>query len=187
MKSVLVNLLILLTLVLCGFNALQWSREAKLHGRVEDLGRDLSRKTTEIQDLQQLVKTHQDEIQRLEDIRQNFNAIVQSNRTVITRLEEQADSLRRESEIQSAKAAQVEQYKTAYEAANRNVGEANKVIETLNQNLKSLADDRNQVVERFNKLAGDYKTLGDDYAKVLGMYTNLVAEVNAANARNSRR
>ena len=37
---------------------------------------------------------------------------------------------------------------------------------------------------RFNKLAVDYKTLGEDYQKVYGMYTNLVAQVQAENEKN---
>lgn len=187
MKSALVNLLIVFSLVLCGFNAYQWFREAKLHGRVEDLGQQIYKKSGEIQDLQQMVKVHQEEIKRLEHIRENFNAIVKSNRLVITQLEEQSDKFRRDAQIQAAKAAQVEQYKAAYEKANEGITKANEVIQTQNQSMKTMADERNQFVERYNKLAGDYKTLSDDYMKVLGMYTNLVAEVNAANAKNARR
>ena len=52
--------------------------------------------------------------------------------------------------------------------------------------MKGLANERNQFVERYNKLAVDYKSLGDDYHKVLGMYTNLVAQVQAANEKNKR-
>lgn len=187
MKSVLVNLLIVFSLVLCGFNALQWFREAKLHEKVADLGQQIYRKSTEMRDLEQTVKFHQEEIKRLEHIRENFNSIVKSNRLVITQLEEQSEKFRRDAQIQAARAAQVEQYKAAYEKANEGIVKANEVIQTQNQAMKTMADDRNQFVERFNKLAGDYKTLGDDYQKVLGMYTNLVAEVNAANAKNARR
>jgi len=187
MKSLLVNLLVAFSLILCGFNAYQWFREAKLHGRVEDLGNQIFRKSGEIQDLQQSVKIHEDEIKRLENIRENFNSIVKSNRTVITQLEEQSEKFRRDAQIQAAKAAQVDQYKTAYEKANEGIKKANDVIQLQNEKMKGLADERNQFVERFNKLALDYKTLGEDYQKVLGMYTNLVAEVNAANAKNSKR
>ncbi|MGE3312731.1 MAG: hypothetical protein AB7O66_22405 [Limisphaerales bacterium] len=187
MKSLLVNLLIVLSLVLCGFNTLQWYREAKLHGRLEDLGEQLFKKSTEIQELQQTVQFHQDEIKRLENIRENFNDLVSSNRLVITTLEEEAQNLRRDVQVQTAKAAQVDQYKTAYEKANEGIVKANAVITEQNEKLKSLADDRNQFVERFNKLAVDYKTLAADYEKVLGLYTNLVAQVNASNERNARR
>ncbi len=187
MKSLLVNLLIVLSLVLCGFNTLQWYREAKLHGRLEDLGEQLFKKNSEIQDIQQTVQIHQDEIKRLENIRENFNALVTSNRLVINALEEQSEKIKRDAQVQAAKAAQVDQYKTAYEKANEGIVKANEVITEQNEKLKSLADDRNQFVERFNKLAVDYKTLAADYEKVLGLYTNLVAQVNASNERNSRR
>lgn len=187
MKSLLVNLLVVLSLILCSFNAIQWFREAKLHGRVEDLGSQIFKKSTEIQDLQQSVKIHQDEIQRLEGIRENFNSLVKSNRLVIAALEEQSEKFRRDAQIQAAKAAQVEQYKAAYEKANEGIVKANEVIQTQNEKMKSMADDRNQFVERYNKLALDYKSLGEDYQKVLGMYTNLVAQVQAANEKNARR
>jgi hypothetical protein len=53
--------------------------------------------------------------------------------------------------------------------------------------VKQLADERNEAVTRLNKLAGEYNSLGDDYRKVLGMYTNLVADVKAANEKNTRK
>jgi len=187
MKSLLVNLLVALSLVLCSFNAYQWFREAKLHGRLEDLGSQLYKKSGEIQELQQSVKIHEDEIKRLEGIRENFNSLVKSNRLVITALEEQSEKFRRDAQIQAAKAAQVDQYKAAYEKANEGIVKANEVINTQNNRMKDLADEQNKIVGNYNKLAADYKSLGDDYQKVLGMYTNLVAQVNAANEKNAKR
>jgi len=187
MKSLLVNLLVVLSLVLCSFNAIQWFREAKLHGRLEDLGNQIFKKSGEIQNLQQTVQIHQDEIKRLENIRENFNSLVKSNRLVINALEEQSETFRRDAQIQAAKAAQVEQYKTAYEKANEGIIKGNEVIQQQNERMKGLAEERNQFVERFNKLAVDYKSLAEDYQKVLGMYTNLVAQVNAANDKNAKR
>lgn len=187
MKSLLVNVLVVLSLVLCSFNALQWFREAKLHGRVEDLNNQIFKKSGEIQELQQSIKINHDEIKRLEGIRENFNSMVKSNRVAIAELEEQTSKLRRDLDIQTAKAGQVEQYKAAYEKANEGVKKANEIITLQNDKMKGLADERNQFVERFNKLASDYKTLGEDYQKVYGLYTNLVAEVQAANEKNSKR
>lgn len=186
MKALLVNLLVALSLILCSFNAVQWYREAKLHGRLEDLGSQIYKKSSDIQELHQTVKVHQDEISRLENIRENFNSLVKSNRAVINLLEEQSENFRRDAQVQAAKAAQVEQYKAAYEQANEGVKKANEVITLQNEKMKGLANERNQFVERYNKLAVDYKSLGDDYHKVLGMYTNLVAQVQAANEKNKR-
>jgi chromosome segregation ATPase len=187
MKPLLVNLLVVLSLVLCSFNAIQWFREAKLHGQIQTLGSDIFKKSGEIQSLQQTVQIHQDEIKRLENIRENFNSLVKSNRLVINALEEQSEKFRRDAQVQAAKAAQVEQYKTAYEKANEGIVKANEVIQQQNERMKGLAEERNQFVERSNKLTLDYKSLAEDYQKVLGMYTNLVAQVNAANEKNAKR
>jgi chromosome segregation ATPase len=187
MKSFLVNLLVVLSLILCSFNAYQWFREAKLHGQIQGLGADIFKKSGEIQNLQQTVQVHQEEIKRLENIRENFNALVKSNRLIINTLEEQTEKLRHDVQIQTAKAAQVDQYKTAYEKANEGIVKANEVIQQQNERMKGLAEERNQFVERSNKLTLDYKSLAEDYQKVLGLYTNLVAQVNAANEKNSRR
>lgn len=187
MKAFLVNLLIALSVALCAFNGVQWYREAKLHGEKQTLAADIYRKSGEIQNLQQTVKVNLEEIKRLEGIREVLGTTIKSNRLMIAAVEEERDKFRQDARIQAAKAAQVEQYKAAYEKANEGITKANEVIQTQNQSMKTMADERNQFVERYNKLAGDYKTLGDDYMKVLGMYTNLVAEVNAANAKNARR
>jgi septal ring factor EnvC (AmiA/AmiB activator) len=160
MKAVLVNLLIVLSLGLCAFNAVQWHREAKLRGRIEAMASEAQRQSDEIQNLQLSLKVSSEEIQRLEALRDSVGSTLQSNRALIARLEAEADQLRADAQLQAA------------------------IILSQNEKLKQLADERNDIVTRFNKLAADYKSLGDDYAKVLGMYTNLVAEVEAANRRN---
>lgn len=184
MKAVLVNLLIVLSLGLCAFNAVQWHREAKLRGRIEAMASEAQRQSDEIQNLQLSLKVSSEEIQRLEALRDSVGSTLQSNRALIARLEAEADQLRADAQLQAAKAEQADQYREAFEKANENVRKQNEIILSQNEKLKQLADERNDIVTRFNKLAADYKSLGDDYAKVLGMYTNLVAEVEAANRRN---
>lgn len=184
MKAFLVNLLVALSIALCAFNAVQWYREAKLHGRVEALGGDIYRKSAEIQALQQTIKLNNDEIKRIDGIREHLVETVKSNRTVIAEIETERDKFRKDAIFQKAKADQGEVYKEAFEKANENIKKQNETIVTQNEKMKQLADERNEMVGRFNKLATDYKTLGDDYHKVFGMYTNLVAQVQAENEKN---
>lgn len=186
MKSFLVNLLVGLSLVLCGFNGYQWYREAKLHGRMEALGSDLYQKSEEIQSLKQSLSVNTEEIKRLEGLRENLGAIMKSNRVELARVQDEADKAKREVAVQTAKAAQVEQYKEAFERANTNIRKQNEIIETLNGRMKQVAEERNEIVTRHNKLATDYKTLADDYQKVLGLYTNLVARVEESNKKNAK-
>lgn len=186
MKALLVNLLIVLALGLCALNAYQWHREAQLRKRLDAHALDLQRKDSEIRSLRENLAAQESEVQRLAGIREGLDALIQSNRTEIARLRQESAALQREAQEQTAAAAQLEQYRDAFEKANENLRRQNEIIASQNQRLKEIADGRNQIVEQFNKLAQDYKALGDDYSKVLGMYTNLVAQVEAANARNSR-
>lgn len=186
MKGLLVNLLIVLSLGLCAFNAYQWYREARLRGRMESLGTEIYNRSSEIQSLKQSLSISQDEIKRLEGIRESLGSALQSNRTVIAELRRESAKFKAEAELQAAKAAQLDQYREAFEKANENLKKQNEIIQSQNEKMRELAEDRNEIVTRFNKLAADYKTLGDDYGKLLGLYTNLVAQVRAANQRNSR-
>lgn len=186
MKTFLVNLLILLSLALCGFNAYQWYREAQLRARVDTLARELQDKSTALQELQRSFELHTDEIRRLEGIRESLTAALQSNRVQVVQLEQASADLRREAQADATRAGQLEQYREALDKANENLRKQNEIILERNEKLKELAADRNEIVGRFNKLAADYKTLGDDYTKVLGLYTNLVARVKSENERNSR-
>ena len=183
MKAFLVNLLIAVSIALCAFNAVQWYREAKLHGEKQSLAADIYKKSGEIQNLQQTVKVNLDEIKRLEGIREVLGTTIKSNRLVIAAVEEERDKFRQDARIQAAKAAQVEQYKEAFEKANDGLKKQNEIIQTQNERMKQLAEERNEMVTRYNKLATDYKGIGDDYQKLLGMYTNLVAQVQAANEK----
>lgn len=186
MKSFLVNLLIALSIVLCGFNAFQWYREAKLHGRLETLGADIFKKSTEIQGLEQNIKINQEEIKRLDSIREHLNATIKTNKIVMAQIEDERDKFRKEANSLKAKADQLDQYREAFEKANANLKKQNEIISAQNDKMKQLADDRNEMVAKFNKLATDYKSMGDDYQKVYGMYTNLVAQVQAENEKNSK-
>ncbi len=184
MKAFLVNLLVVFSLTLCGFNAYQWYREAKLHGRMEALGRDLFQKSSDIQNLQSTLQQNQDEIRRLDSFTENFRGLIRSNRLEISRLESESEKIRTEHRLATNRLAQADQYREAFEKANENLKKQNEIIQTQNAKMLEIVGDRNEWVGRYNKLATDYKSLGDDYTKVLGLYTNLVAQVQAANAKN---
>lgn len=177
MKALLINLLVALSVALCGFNAYQWYREAKLHGRVASLGEEIFRESGEVQNLQQSLKISQDENKHLEGLREQALSQIKSNKVIVAQIESERDTFRNDLRIQSAKAAQVEQYKEAFAKANENLRKQNDIITTQNEKMKGLAEERNEIVNRLNKLATEYKSLGEDYTKVMGMYTNLVAQV----------
>ncbi len=183
MKTFLVNLLVLLALGLCAFNVIQWHREAALRARLSAFASEIENKSLENLRLQQTLDAQADEIRRVEAIRGALEDAGRSNRLEIRRLEEEASVLRVQLSNQTVRAEQLEQYRSAFEKANENLRIQNEIIAEQNGRLKQIADERNEIVGRFNRLAEDYKRLGDEYHRVLGLYTNLVSEVEAANRR----
>jgi hypothetical protein len=187
MKAFLVNLLILLSLALCAFNAYQWYREARLRDTLRLRSEELYQKQVEIQSLRQSLELNTAEITRLEGLREGVAQALQTNEGLIATLRHEADQFRRDAELEASRAESVErQYQDAFAKANANIKAQNEIILSQNEKLKEIAEDRNTLVGRFNKLAEDYKTLGNDYGKVLGLYTNLVAQVQAANLNATR-
>jgi hypothetical protein len=187
MKGFLVNLLILFSLALCGFNAYQWYREAQFRTQLRQKSDEIYRQTTELQSQRLSLEANAAEITRLEALREGLAVTIRSNRSLVTQLQEESDQFRRDAQSQASRAEQIEkQYKVALDQANLNLKEQNEIIRTQNERLKQVADDRNEIVGRYNKLADDYKTLGADYTRVLGLYTNLVAQVQAANQKAAR-
>lgn len=187
MKAFLVSLLIAVCLGLCAFNAVQWHRESKLHGDLRQLGADLRQKSTDIQGLQQTVKIHEDDIRRLDALREALISTNKFLRGEITRHADEAARFRREAQIQEAKANQVEPLRKAFEEANNRVKQANETILSQNDKMRQLGEERNQIATRLNEMHDRYKSLAGEYEKVLGLYTNLVSQVEAANARNARK
>ncbi len=184
MKAFLVNLLIVVALGLCAFNAYQWQREARLRAELEQRGSDLFQKSSEIQNLKQSLGVSSDEIKRIEGLRETLASNLKSNLTRVAELDQAAAGLRRDLDGQQKRATVVEQqYKEAFDKANENIRQQNEIIQSQNDKMKELVTERNDVVVRFNKLASDYKTLGEDYAKVRSLYTNLVGQVQAANQK----
>lgn len=187
MKSFLVNLLIVVCLGLCAFNAVQWQRETRLHLELRQLGTDLQRRSGEIQNLQQTLKVHEDDIRRLDALREALLGTNRFLRTEVNRHADEATRFRREAQIQEAKANQVEPLRKAFEEANNRVKQANETILSQNDKMRQLGEERNQFATRINEMNSRYTSLGAEYEKLLGLYTNLVAQVEAANARNARK
>jgi chromosome segregation ATPase len=183
MKAFLVNLLILLALALCGFNAYQWQREARLRETLDQRQSALSQKSAEVLQLQQSLSLSGEEIKRLESLRESATSEAASNHTRLLEIEAEVAKLRLDLAAQGQQSGQVEQYKAAFDKANDNVRQQNQIIQSQNEKLKEVAAERNEIVGRFNKLASDYKTLSEDYGKVRALYTNLVSQVQAANMK----
>jgi len=149
MKSFLQNLLIVLSLCLCGLAAFQWHREAKLRRDIESLQGEIRGKTEAIEGLQRSATRSDKEIKRLSDLRSGLAQSAESNRLETVRLRKEVETA--DTEIER-NLKQIGDYKSALQQANDN-------IRLQNEQLKKLADERNEAVIKFNKLVEEYNDL----------------------------
>ena len=162
MKNSLQNLLILLALCLCGLVAFQWVRETDLRKDVQSLTDTVHDKMEAIQNLQGTVKHDEAEIQRLEGLRNELNALAKTNAAQIAGL---TKDLEKATNALDRSEKQIEVYKDALQKANENILKQNEDIKTQNEELKKLAEERNEVVKKFNKMATDYNELVNKWNK----------------------
>lgn len=167
MKNFLQNLLIFLSLCLCGLIAFQWVRETDLRKSVQQQTDTIQTKTENILNLEAQIKRDNSEIQRLDGIKNQLTSQVQTNEAEIKliRLE-----LGKSSAEIDRLGGQLTEYKDALAKANTNLLIQNEAIKQQNESIKKqnddmvkLANDRNEVVTKYNKLASEYKDLVDKW------------------------
>ncbi len=156
MKNFLQNLLIFFALCLCGLIAFQWVRETELRTQVQKLTDEGQNKAEAIQNLQVQLRGDEQEIKRLDTLKNELNATVKSNRLDIARLNKDLDKANAEND---RNLAQIDMYKQAIQTANDNIKKQNEDIKRQNEEMKKLAEDRNEIVKKFNKVAADYNEL----------------------------
>lgn len=156
MKNFLQNLLIALSLCLCGLIAYQWVRETRTHQRLQQLTNQLQDQREANQNLEGQLKRSEAEVRRLEELRAELNETIRSNRVERAKLAKELDGA--QVEIERLK-RQVEAYKDAVDQANAAITRQNEEVKKQNEDLKRLAEERNEMVVKFNKLAGDYNDL----------------------------
>lgn len=183
MKSVLTTSLIALTLVLCGFNAYQWFREARLYGDIENLRQEVFDKKVALQESAATIKRTQDEVGRIDTLRTELMAQFKTNKAEVDRLASSNAWLHATIENSDK---QVEAYKQVVEKANASITKQNEMIRQQNEQMKALAESRNEFVEKYKKLAEDYNLLAGDYKKLQGLYEELVAKWNAAQGQGAK-
>jgi chromosome segregation ATPase len=150
------------SLCLCGLIAFQWVRETDLRKTVQSLTDTIHDKSEAIQNLQVQLRHDEDEIKRLDAIKNDLNATVRTNRQEIASLNKSLDKANFEND---KNLKQIEVYKDAVKTANENIARQNDEIKKQNEDMKKLAEDRNEMVKKFNKLAADYNDLANKWNK----------------------
>jgi len=156
MKSFLTTLLMVFALALCGLVAFQWNREVRLRQRLQMLVDEVQDQKEAIQNLNGLVKRTQEEVDRLEAIRKQLTATIQTNMAELSRLDKELDKALRENEQLKQ---QVDVYKEALTQANENIERQNQIITQQNEEMKKLAEERNAIVAKYNDLVQQFNDL----------------------------
>jgi len=175
MKSFLQNLLIFFALCLCGLIAFQWVRETDLRRDIQRLNDTVHDKSQAIIDLEGRLRHDEEEIKRLDGLKNELTATVKSNNLDIARLGKDLDKANVENE---RKDKQIEVYKEALNTANENIKKQNEEMKAQNEEMKKLGEERNDVVKKFNKMAADYNDLA-------GKWNKQQEEIAAKNATNA--
>ena len=156
MKNLLQNLLIAFSILLCGLIAVQWTREARMHGQIESLTTDLANKTGALQASDGQLKRSEAEVQRLEALKVELTDAVKSNRLEVSGLKKDLDKAR-------ADVKQAELWKFGLEQANESIKKQNESILKQNEDIKKLIAERNDLAAKFNKLTADYNDLAKQW------------------------
>ena len=162
MKNFLQNLLIFFALCLCALIAFQWVRETDLRKRVQALTDTVHDKSEAIQNLQGTVKRDEDEIKRLDGLKNQLTATVKSNQLDIANL---TKSLEKSENENQKNLKQIDIYKEALQTANDSIKKQNEDIKKQNDEMKTLADERNEMVRKFNTMATNYNDLATKWNK----------------------
>lgn len=175
MKNFLQNLLIFFALALCALIAFQWVRETDLRKEIQKLNDTVHDKSQAIIDLEARLHHDEDEIRRLDDLKNELTATVKSNNLEIARLGKDLDKATIDNQ---RKDKQIEVYKAALDVANDNIKKQNEEMKAQNEEMKKLAEERNDIVKKFNKMNADYSELA-------GKWNKQQEEIAAKNATNA--
>ncbi len=160
MKTFLTNLLIIVSLGLCILIWHQWVREGKSRQEIQALTDTIHDRDETIQSLQVTLRRNEAEIARLDELKNQLKATVQSNSVEIIELRRELDTAKAELEKQTRL---VDAYKDALEQANESIKKQNEDVLRQNEEMKKLAEERNEIVLKYNKLVEEFNELANKW------------------------
>ena len=178
MNKFLPNLLLVMSLALCGLSAYQWVREGRLHTAVAELhALDYTNRLT-IQGLEGIVKQEKAEIDRLENVRTKLESTVATNTAQIREMEKALDRLAKENLGQRDS---IDQFKAALDTANERIKSQNEDVRRQNEAIKAVAEQRDQKVEELKKMVGEYNKVVGEYNKLVEEFEKLAKQMQGGN------
>jgi len=177
MKRLLTTLLVIISLGLCAVCIVQWQREERLRGHIQDLVKRLEAENTLRIEAERKVREYEREIARLTELR----AEVEAKLVEVTREynELSKDSVARGITIaiymrelmqmqQGLEATQIAFGKGAEALKNHNsvVTTQNSAMEKQNELLKQLVEERNDAIAKLNARTREFNELVEKYNKL---------------------
>lgn len=177
MKRFLLGLLAVLTLGLCAVCTVQWTREAKLHGIIQRLSRDLQTESKARMDAEEQVARFEEEIARLTKLRDEAEArllaAMQENKALVEDQSARGYSIAvlmnqaRRAEAELAAIQQVAgQGADAIKDRNAEVTAQNAAIAKANSQIKQLAAERDDAIARLNNRTREFNELVEKFNKL---------------------
>jgi len=177
MKRLLTTLLVVISLGLCAVCVVQWQREDRLRGHIQDLVKRLEAENTLRIEAERRVREYEREIARLTELR----AEVEAKLVEVTREynDLSADSVARGISI-AVYMREVMQMQHGLEATQRAFGKGaeaikshnsvvitqNSAMEKQNELLKQLVEERNDAITKLNARTREFNDLVEKYNKL---------------------
>lgn len=169
-----VIVLIILSLGLCGLAAYQWTRETTFRKRIEELNKSVVDLKVVQNEAENKATRYQNELANVEKARADIVSENRTNKLRLGRLELEISKLGA-NYLQATNLVTV--FSNAVVQGNQNILIQNESIKKLNEEFKKLADDRNDLIKKYNALAEDSQKTVLEYNKLAKQFEDYQKQV----------
>lgn len=177
MKRLLHTLLVLISLGLCAVSVVQWQREARLRGHIEDLVKRLEAENAAKVEAQRKVRDLEKEIERINVLRaeveaklvemtRDFNDLTTDNISRGITIAVYMNELRQLQGGLEASQLAFSKGADAIKEHNTTVTAQNTALEKQNTMLKQVAAERDAAIEKLNARTREFNELVEKYNKL---------------------
>ncbi len=187
--SLLSNLLIVFALALCGLCTYQWNRETQDRERIRALIQTNYLYSVDIQSYTNTIRRMDTQVNELDQRILELKAASKTNEAAILDLRLERSQLNATNDVL---ARQLQVFTNAFQQATNQLGEAYDSIRKLNELVKEVAGQRDDLVKQLNQaiaerndLVKQYNELVDKFKQVQDVVTNLQFQLSKAAGQRS--
>ena len=185
MNKLLSNVLIVLALAMCALCAYQWSRETRQREEVAKLNKHIFEKDLAIQGYTNSIHISDRKIAQLDARIGELKDTVKTNETTLLQQRREITKLEYAS---AALTNQIDEYKAAVETYQARLKEAFDGVQKQNELIKTLGDERNDLVARLNESMKERNEIVAKHNELVKMVETLQSALtNAPPARQPAR